>query len=61
MVQMTDFDTALHLEEQHKAEGEADGYRLALQSYLCEQSLSCCVTLKPALQVTMLAPCRASL
>ena len=27
MVQMADFDTALHLEEQHKAEGEADGYR----------------------------------
>ena len=27
MVQMADFDTALHLEEQHKAEGQADGYR----------------------------------
>jgi len=24
---MGDFDTALHLEEQHKAEGQADGYR----------------------------------
>ena len=46
MEQMADFDTALHLEEQHKAEGEADGYRLALQSYLCEQSLSCCVNSK---------------